>query len=118
MESFRVWKEKLTKSALNLTISKRISSGFLKRKGRGDRGDYFPSIDLAREGKGRPDFGKRSAACGAARSGRRLKTTDRWAPPVSGTERERREGRRTGSNGPGTSRPRRGRERDLGRLSA
>jgi hypothetical protein len=59
MEGLGFWKEKLTKSALNPMISKRIRSGFLKRKGRGDRGDYFPSIDLAGEGKGRPDFGRR-----------------------------------------------------------
>jgi hypothetical protein len=69
-------------------ISKRISSGLQKRKGRGDRGDYFPSIDSAGEGTRWPDFRKEAAACGIARA--RLEVEhdpDRWAPLVSGRQR-------------------------------
>ena len=56
---------------------KEIRQSFYKRKGRGDRGDCFPSINLAGEGKGRPDLegegggGALGFAAAAARGGRR-----------------------------------------------
>jgi hypothetical protein len=39
-----------------LLFPKEIDRSFYKRKGRGDRGDYFPSIDFTGEGKERPDL--------------------------------------------------------------
>nr|BAC83585.1 hypothetical protein [Oryza sativa Japonica Group]BAD30385.1 hypothetical protein [Oryza sativa Japonica Group] len=87
-----------------------ISRRFHKRKGRGDRGDYFPSNDFTGNGKDRPDW-KAAAARVSAGSGARRKTGLTGGTHLSAAPRERRKRRRAGPTGPG-------REKALGRLSA
>nr|BAD62270.1 calcineurin B-like protein [Oryza sativa Japonica Group]BAD62439.1 calcineurin B-like protein [Oryza sativa Japonica Group] len=61
---------------------KRFNQRFQRRKGRGDPGDHFPSIDSAGEGKERPDWKETAAA--ARRRRARVPARGRRRP-TSGT---------------------------------